>query len=226
MTEGMSSVRFVPAPRRCCARSRWAPRVAAAVVAARRGRRRPTSRAHDGRRPSWSRPGPRPQGRGRREADAPDQLGAERRRERRPHPHRGRRGHPDRRRPCRSPSTPEDDDDDGPAARGHRTPRSSRPPPHAPVLRDPAGLTNQVTVVARRPRRRWRRTASPPQQLVDAVDGPVADFWSEQSNGAIAVGVTAHPRLGDARGRLRRPDRACGTRSPRRSASCPARAGT
>ena len=62
-----------------------------------------------------------------------------------------------------------------------------------PVLRNPAGLTNQVTVVRVAP------DGVPPdgvtvQQLVDLVDGPVAGFWSEQSNGAIAVGVTATGR--------------------------------
>ena len=62
-------------------------------------------------------------------------------------------------------------------------------PPPAPVLRDPAGLTNQVTVVRVNP-----DGVAPDgvtaQQLVDVVDTQVADFWSEQSNGAISVGVT------------------------------------
>ena len=63
------------------------------------------------------------------------------------------------------------------------------PAPSAPVLRDPAGTTNQVTVVRVNP------DGTAPdgvtvQQLVDVVDNQVADFWSEQSNGAISVGVT------------------------------------
>jgi hypothetical protein len=64
------------------------------------------------------------------------------------------------------------------------------PAPVDPVLRSAAGLTNQVTVVRVNP-----DGVAPDgvtaQQLVDVVDGPVADFWSEQSNGAISVGVTA-----------------------------------
>ncbi|TFV91566.1 hypothetical protein E4P40_05935 [Blastococcus sp. CT_GayMR20] len=61
--------------------------------------------------------------------------------------------------------------------------------PVPPVLRNPAGLTNQVTVVRVNPDGVGRDSVSA-QQLVDAVDGPVADFWYEQSNGAIQVGVT------------------------------------
>jgi hypothetical protein len=57
-----------------------------------------------------------------------------------------------------------------------------------PVLRDPAGLTNQVTVVRVAPDGAATDRVTD-QQLVDLVDGPVADFWSEQSNGAISVGV-------------------------------------
>jgi hypothetical protein len=59
-----------------------------------------------------------------------------------------------------------------------------------PVLRDPAGLTNQVTVVRVAPDG-VAEDGVTAQQLVDVVDGPVAEFWSEQSNGAIAIGVTA-----------------------------------
>lgn len=63
-------------------------------------------------------------------------------------------------------------------------------PTVAPVLRDPAGLTNRVTVVLVQP-----AGAAPDgvteAEVVDAVNGPVADFWSEQSNGAVQVGVTA-----------------------------------
>jgi hypothetical protein len=61
--------------------------------------------------------------------------------------------------------------------------------PPAPVLRDPAGLTNQVTVVRVNPDGAARDDV-PVQQLVDVVDTTVADFWSEQSNGTISVGVT------------------------------------
>jgi hypothetical protein len=52
------------------------------------------------------------------------------------------------------------------------------------------GLTNQVTVVLVAP-------AGAPKDgtaltdVVRAVDGPVADFWADQSDGAIRVGVTA-----------------------------------
>ena len=95
--------------------------------------------------------------------------------------------------PCRSPSPPADDDAGGPAARRSPARRSSRPAHGRPVLRNPAGLTNQITVVRVAP-----DGAAPDavttQQLVDAVDGPVAGFWSEQSNGAISVGVTAVTR--------------------------------
>ena len=64
------------------------------------------------------------------------------------------------------------------------------------------------------------------QQLVDLVDGPVADFWSEQSDGAIAVGVTAASATGSRRPPAAPTRPRCGTRSPRRSASSPAPAGT
>ncbi len=59
-----------------------------------------------------------------------------------------------------------------------------------PVLADPAGLTNRVTVVLVQP-----AGVAPDgvteAQVVDAVNGPVADFWSEQTNGAVKLGVTA-----------------------------------
>jgi hypothetical protein len=58
-----------------------------------------------------------------------------------------------------------------------------------PVLRDQAGLTNHVTVVRVAPAGAPRDDVTV-RQLVDLVDGPVADFWSEQSNGAISVGVS------------------------------------
>jgi hypothetical protein len=64
------------------------------------------------------------------------------------------------------------------------------PAPVDPVMRNPAGLTNQVTVVRVAPDG-VAQDGVTAQKLVDVVDGPVADFWSEQSNGAITVGVTA-----------------------------------
>jgi hypothetical protein len=64
------------------------------------------------------------------------------------------------------------------------------PAPADPVLRSAAGLTNQVTVVRVAPAGAAKDDVTA-QQVVDVVDGPVADFWSAQSNGAIAVGVTA-----------------------------------
>ncbi|MET0763436.1 MAG: reprolysin-like metallopeptidase [Blastococcus sp.] len=60
----------------------------------------------------------------------------------------------------------------------------------APATTPARGLTNKVTVVLVQP-------AGAPQdgttlaEVVAAVDGPVADFWAEQSNGAVEVGVTA-----------------------------------
>ena len=62
------------------------------------------------------------------------------------------------------------------------------PAPVDPVLRDQAGLTNHVTVVRVAPAGAARDDVTV-QQLVGLVDGPVADFWSEQSNGTISVGV-------------------------------------
>jgi hypothetical protein len=63
-------------------------------------------------------------------------------------------------------------------------------PTVAPVLRDPAGLTNRVAVVLVQP-----AGVAPDgvteADVVDAVNGPVAEFWSKQSNGAVQVGVTA-----------------------------------
>jgi hypothetical protein len=53
-----------------------------------------------------------------------------------------------------------------------------------------AGLTNEVTVALVAPAGA-AQDGPPLADVVDLVDGPVADFWSEQSNGAIAVGVTA-----------------------------------
>jgi hypothetical protein len=63
-------------------------------------------------------------------------------------------------------------------------------PPEPPVLADPAGLTNQVTVVLVRPAGVAADTVTQ-SQVVDAVNGPVADYWSEQTGGAVRIGVTA-----------------------------------
>ena len=62
-------------------------------------------------------------------------------------------------------------------------------PPDAPVLSDPAGLTNQVTVVLVRPGGVAADSVTQ-SQVVDAVTGPVADFWSEQTGDAVRIGVT------------------------------------
>src|SRR5829696_296969 len=63
-------------------------------------------------------------------------------------------------------------------------------PTAAPAPADPAGLTNRVTVVLVRPGGvpADRVTEA---QVVDAVNGPVADFWSEQSGGSVRLGVVA-----------------------------------
>jgi hypothetical protein len=52
------------------------------------------------------------------------------------------------------------------------------------------GLTNEVTVVLVAPAGAAKDGATV-ADVVAAVDGPVADFWDEQSSGAIRVGVTA-----------------------------------
>jgi hypothetical protein len=61
--------------------------------------------------------------------------------------------------------------------------------PAAPVPTPTAGLTNQVTVALVTPDG-VGRDAVTEQQLIDLVDGPVADFWSEETDGAIRLGVT------------------------------------
>jgi hypothetical protein len=63
-------------------------------------------------------------------------------------------------------------------------------PAVAPVLADPAGLTNRVTVVLVQPAG-VAADGVTEADVVDTVNGPVADFWSEQSNGALRLGVTA-----------------------------------
>ena len=112
-----------------------------------------------------------------------------------------------------------DPQDDGsatdPLQRRHRHPVVT-PGPGGAVLRDPAGITNQVTVVRVTPDGTAPDGVTE-QQLVDVVDRPVADFWSEQSNGAISVGVTAcRRRLGHRRPPAAPTRPRCGTRSPRR----------
>jgi hypothetical protein len=61
--------------------------------------------------------------------------------------------------------------------------------PVAPATRA-RGLTNEVTVVLVAPAGA-PKDATVLADVVGAVDGPVADFWAEQSDGAIQVGVTA-----------------------------------
>ncbi|MGY1763177.1 reprolysin-like metallopeptidase [Geodermatophilus sp. SYSU D00779] len=53
-----------------------------------------------------------------------------------------------------------------------------------------AGLTNQVTVAMVVPAGGQRDGATLPQ-LVAAVDGPVAEFWAGETDGAVRLGVTA-----------------------------------
>ncbi|UOY01184.1 reprolysin-like metallopeptidase [Blastococcus sp. PRF04-17] len=62
-------------------------------------------------------------------------------------------------------------------------------PPVAAALADPAGLTNRVTVVLVRPGGAGRDGVTE-ADVVDAVNGPVAEFWAEQSGGAVTIGVT------------------------------------
>ena len=60
--------------------------------------------------------------------------------------------------------------------------------PTAPVV-PVRGLTNQVTVVLVTPAGA-AKDGTALADVVSAVDGPVADFWAEQSDGAIRLGVT------------------------------------
>ena len=62
-------------------------------------------------------------------------------------------------------------------------------PETAAARPDPAGLTNQVTVVLVTPQG-VARDGVTEQQIVSAVDGPVAGFWAEQTGGAVRLGVT------------------------------------
>ncbi|MDP9460616.1 MAG: hypothetical protein M3Q22_10325, partial [Actinomycetota bacterium] len=63
-------------------------------------------------------------------------------------------------------------------------------PETAAARPDAAGLTNQVTVVLVTPGGAARDGVTE-QQIVAAVNGPVADFWTEQTGGAVRLGVTA-----------------------------------
>ena len=197
MQRWMPSVRVRPRPGRRLLRSL----AVAAAVSARRRRRcpepspPPTSRRADGRRPARAglgRGAPREAATA-HEADGPSAgcrppsgdavRVADRRRRRRPG-RRDRRGHA---------SAPSDDRGRrGPAARGRSAPRSSRAARRRPGAAQRRGPHQPGHRRAGRAGRRRRRTR---------VTGPAArrrrstarsrDFWSEQSNGAITVGVTA-----------------------------------
>jgi hypothetical protein len=62
--------------------------------------------------------------------------------------------------------------------------------PAADPALPPAGLTNEVTVVMVAPAG-VAGTGPSLAQMAAAVDGPVADFWREQSGDSIRLGVTA-----------------------------------
>ncbi len=66
------------------------------------------------------------------------------------------------------------------------------------VLRTPAvhpglagPLTNQVTVAMVAPAGTPTGSRATRQEIVDLVNGPVAQFWAEETGGAVALGVTA-----------------------------------
>lgn len=80
--------------------------------------------------------------------------------------------------------------DPGSSSTGDQTSGSAGQTGTAGSLQDPAGLTDQVTVAMVVPAGGTRDGATL-DQLVSAVNGPVAGFWSEQSGGAIRIGVTA-----------------------------------
>jgi hypothetical protein len=64
--------------------------------------------------------------------------------------------------------------------------------PPAPTPPPPAHrFTNEVTVVLVAPGGAAPDRGVAVQQLVDTVNGPVSRFWSQQTNGAISIGVTA-----------------------------------
>jgi hypothetical protein len=63
-----------------------------------------------------------------------------------------------------------------------------------------ASLTNRVTVALVVPAG-GTEDATTPDQVAAAVDGPVADFWAEQTDGAVSLGVTeTHPWIHTAAG--------------------------
>ncbi|HEV7189344.1 MAG TPA: hypothetical protein VGN28_15740 [Blastococcus sp.] len=64
-------------------------------------------------------------------------------------------------------------------------------PPTAPPAPAGARFTNQVTLVLVAPKGATPDRSVTVQQLTDTVDGPVSDFWSHQTDGAISIGVTA-----------------------------------
>ncbi|MGY1641544.1 reprolysin-like metallopeptidase [Geodermatophilus sp. SYSU D00703] len=72
-------------------------------------------------------------------------------------------------------------------------------PEHAPTIRT-ASLTNRVTVALVVPAG-GTEDRTTPAQVAAAVDGPVADFWAEQTDGAVSLGVTeTHPWIHTAAG--------------------------
>ncbi|MGZ6825105.1 MAG: reprolysin-like metallopeptidase, partial [Blastococcus sp.] len=64
-------------------------------------------------------------------------------------------------------------------------------PPADPPVPATTRFTNQVTVVLVAPNGATPDRRVTVQQLVDTVNGPVSDFWSHQTDGAISIGVTA-----------------------------------
>ena len=220
MQKQMPSVRFAPAPRLCCARSRWVPRSLSPSVRARRragrradrrDRRRPAGAGLAGDRGGSSEPSGRSAGCRARTA-RPSGFPPRTSRASRPGDRAGHRGRGGRRR--RDPMHDVVDAKVVAAA------------PADPVLRSAAGLTNQVTVVRVAP-----GGVAPDgvtvQQLVDVVDGQVADFWSEQSNGAdLGRRHRQHPQLGAPAAGCAEPDGHVERGRRGRSGSCPARAGT
>lgn len=75
-----------------------------------------------------------------------------------------------------------------PAQRVLRT-RSVVPPKTVAAVRRP--VTNQVTVVLVAPAGTSPDAGLEPADVAAVVDGAVADFWSEQTDGAVRFGVTA-----------------------------------
>jgi hypothetical protein len=63
-------------------------------------------------------------------------------------------------------------------------------PADPPVARASAGVTHQVTVVMAVPAGA-ARDGTTAADVAAAINGPVADFWAEQTDGAVHLGVTA-----------------------------------